>query len=836
MIVGSFGAVVTIVDRVESTETFDFISGELLVGFTDDIDVKKYQVGDFDPVLSNEITQILESINVVVVSISEGKEEKYIRLYEQSDCVRYAEKNGIISVADYPQEPNDPRWGDQYGPKNINCPEAWSYSYSTDVTIAIVDTGVDYTHEDLEGRFGGNKGYDYVSDDENPMDTNSHSHGTHCAGIAAAMTDNGKGIAGVAGKSNKIKLIAVRVLGEGGGTAADVADGIGYAASNADVISMSLGCTSHFQTIEDACDDAWDDGCILVAAAGNDGNNNDNTPHYPSNYDNVLSVAAIDSNDKRPTWSNFGSTTVDLAAPGVHILSTTKGDSYNYLSGTSMACPHVAGVCALGLARGFTRGQVMEKLETSAIDIGDNNRWQWGKVDARLGDSNSDIRVDVSINQIKLKDAIDFDNPLTLSVDESKPEWSYKIGISLEGSDDVASYTALKVEEDDLTCYDRNGDEKFNEDDFITVSNQDGTFVRDLKLNNDHGRSNNWGTEGGVISVHSLNIEKSEVGGEEILADISIKLIDADDYFLGNADIADISAKKPDNAGEPDHRIFTCTYDLLNDVLVDDGGSKKIGSGEFPRETAGWFDGSQHPGEPLTDIHEDDEWLSFTITDTYEAVEADAGGPYNGIAGVPITLIGSADNGTGPFEYSWDLDNDGQYDDATDQSVEHTFHTLGDHTIGLKVIDDFGIEDTTTTTVNIETNADPSIDSFTGETDGAYGQSYTYTVRATDNNGDHGDKLWYKIDWGDEEDTDWQGPYEPGEEFSADHSWDSRVRNLAVTAYVKDKSGDSADDSQVLRVTMPKTKSATNPLISELMSRFPFLKFFFPFLEPLLLK
>jgi len=253
------------------------------------------------------------------------------------------------------------------------------------VVVAIVDTGVDYNHPDLIDNFDVAKGYDFVNGDDDPMD--DHWHGTHCAGIVAA-DDNDFGVVGVAPGAT---LLAVKVLdSDGGGWSSDVAAGISWAASNgANVISMSLGSDSSSSVIQDACQSAYLDGVVLVAAAGNDyqrrGRREIDTVDYPARYDSVIAVGATAQNDKRASFSSTGAD-MELAAPGENIYSTVPG-GYGIASGTSMACPHVAGTAALVMASNPGMGHiaVRDLLVSTAEDLGDEGWDTWygyGLVDA----------------------------------------------------------------------------------------------------------------------------------------------------------------------------------------------------------------------------------------------------------------------------------------------------------------------------------------------------------------------------------------------------------------------------------------------------------------------
>ncbi|MCC7300799.1 MAG: S8 family serine peptidase, partial [Verrucomicrobia bacterium] len=283
--------------------------------------------------------------------------------------------------------PNDARWlsGDLWGLVKINATSAWDMTTgSTNVIVAVIDTGISLTHPDLSSNIWKNvaelngtagvdddgngfvddtTGWDFVNNDKNPDDDNSH--GTHCAGTIGAVGNNSVGVVGVCWK---VRLMALKA-GDSDGLLAisDTAEAVRYAADNgAKIISASYGGSGSSDTARDAISYANGKGVLFIAAAGNNGLDNDSTPHYPSSYDlpNVVSVAASDQSDLLASFSNYGKTSVDLAAPGVSIYSTVPGDSYEAMQGTSMATPHVAGAAALLLSAkpGLTHLQLKQAL------------------------------------------------------------------------------------------------------------------------------------------------------------------------------------------------------------------------------------------------------------------------------------------------------------------------------------------------------------------------------------------------------------------------------------------------------------------------------------------
>ncbi|WP_158056686.1 S8 family peptidase [Halorussus halophilus] len=229
--------------------------------------------------------------------------------------------------------------------------------------VAIIDTGIDSNHPDLEANIGKGRAFTGGIESSNWEDDNGH--GTHCAGIADAI-DNSQGVVGV---STEATLHAVKVLtASGSGTTSDVAAGIEYVGDQGwDVGSLSLGGGAS-QTLKDACEYAYGQGVLLVAAAGNDGPCTD-CVGYPAAYDECVAVSSTNQNDELSSFSSQGPQ-VELAAPGSNIYSTYLAGTYDTLSGTSMACPHVSGAGGQLMADGYTNTEARSRLKNTAEDIG----------------------------------------------------------------------------------------------------------------------------------------------------------------------------------------------------------------------------------------------------------------------------------------------------------------------------------------------------------------------------------------------------------------------------------------------------------------------------------
>ncbi|MBS1252828.1 MAG: Thermophilic serine proteinase [Anaerolineales bacterium] len=371
-----------------------YVEGQLLVQFgpgTSDAEKAEIHerlgaevIGEI-PALGIQILQVLEEATSMVFA------------YQAEPAVTFAEPDYMASIAGWPDgpilsaealtivaegltlQPNDPKYPDMWNLAKIKAPQGWDITVgSPTVTIAVIDTGVDETHPDLNGKLL--PGYDFVNNDGDPRD--DQGHGTHVAGTAAAVTDNGIGIAGV---SWEAKILPVKSLSASGvGAHSWIANGITWATDQgADVINMSLGGPYTSATMQQAVNYAWEHGVVVIAAAGNQNTSN---PTYPAAYENVMGVAATTPTDQKADFSNYGSY-ISVASPGIRILGPVRGGGYQAWSGTSMASPQVAGLAALvkSIHSDWTNGQIRNVIEETAVDLGVSG-WDpifgWGRIDA----------------------------------------------------------------------------------------------------------------------------------------------------------------------------------------------------------------------------------------------------------------------------------------------------------------------------------------------------------------------------------------------------------------------------------------------------------------------
>lgn len=406
-----------------------YVEGELLVKFSDRVTAQT--AARLLAANGGEVVDYFRQIDVYHVRLG-GKSsvEETLQALRAQREVEFAEPNYLYHID---VVPNDPHFSRLWGMENtgqtggladadIDASVAWEVSTgSREVVVGVIDTGIDYTHPDLadniytnpgedpwanpfdpstgngidddgNGKVDDWKGWNFYAKTNDPFDDNMH--GTHCAGTIGAIGNNGIGVAGVCWQ---VRLMPLKFLdSRGSGATSDAVSAILYAADmGVKILNNSWGGGSQSTSMENAIRYAANKGVLFVAAAGNEGNDNDLIPNYPSSYDlpNILAVAATDHSDNLAVWgdggggndddcglicatvnagvpgSNWGYKSVHLAAPGKNILSTVPGESYSSLSGTSMAAPHVAGAAALLLAINPSLNvQELRSILTSTVD------------------------------------------------------------------------------------------------------------------------------------------------------------------------------------------------------------------------------------------------------------------------------------------------------------------------------------------------------------------------------------------------------------------------------------------------------------------------------------
>lgn len=356
----------------------DFVSDRVLVKFRAGTDVAQQK--QVNQALGVSVIGEIKALDVKVMKVPAGKVAEKVQALRNNPVIEFAEPDYIATA--YITEIDDPSQTLQWGLAKIEAYEAWDFSTGdlgyvskTPIKIAILDTGVDQNHEDLSEKIIAS-----VNFTDSATSDDLYGHGTHCAGIAAAVTDNAKGVAGVGFES---QILNGKVLDDSGsGAYSWIANGITWATdSGANVISLSLGGMFGSSLLLNAVNYAWAHGVVVVAAAGNDGRSIRN---YPAYYTNCIAVAASDAADAKASFSNYGSW-VDVGAPGVGIYSTIpnhtntistdylKGQlNYGYLNGTSMATPFVAGLAGLVWATsyGADNAAVRSRIESTADPVG----------------------------------------------------------------------------------------------------------------------------------------------------------------------------------------------------------------------------------------------------------------------------------------------------------------------------------------------------------------------------------------------------------------------------------------------------------------------------------
>lgn len=360
------------------SDTLDFVPGQILVKFNPEVSLQGKQ--DRLAQVRGTIARSIDKLEVLQVEVPQGQELVILERLRAQENVAFASLNYRVHAL---ESPNDPDYSFQWGLAKIEATAAWDTTTgSNTVIIAIIDSGVDLDHPDLQANIIA--GYDYVNSDPFPDDDNSH--GTHVAGIAAAIGNNGQGVAGM---NWKARIMPLKILDHNGdGNVFDLTQAILDAADGgAQVINMSLGGSCFFNDwspVQSAVDYAASKKALVIAASGNQAAS---AVFCPGALDKVLAVGSTTETDVRSSFSNYGAD-LDLVAPGSNIYSTLPGGDYGYKSGTSMATPYVSGLAALiwSLNTSLSPEGVRETLQSTADDLGPagwDELYGHGRINAR---------------------------------------------------------------------------------------------------------------------------------------------------------------------------------------------------------------------------------------------------------------------------------------------------------------------------------------------------------------------------------------------------------------------------------------------------------------------
>lgn len=366
----------------EGSRDDPYAPAELLVTYTEDPEastedeqVREEAGAEIEEEAAKLDAQLLAFPEVEEESSEENLERKKAEL-ERDPRVESVDYNYVRETL---EAPNDPEFSQQWGLRKANFPRAWDRTRGRGAEIAILDGGADARHPDLRGKVSAQR--DFVDEDMVAEDS-SFGHGTHVAGIAAAETGNGVGIAGGCPRCN---ILVGKVVASGEGYDFDIAEGIVWATDEgAEVINLSLGAPFRSELLEEAITYATDSGVVVVAAAGNFAPFG-NPEVYPAAYPDTIAVSATDRRDERDDFSSYGDW-VDVAAPGVRVLSTLPGGEYGNDTGTSMAAPYVSALAGLLASEGLGPEEVRAGIETTAVDLGESGKDPYfghGRIDAR---------------------------------------------------------------------------------------------------------------------------------------------------------------------------------------------------------------------------------------------------------------------------------------------------------------------------------------------------------------------------------------------------------------------------------------------------------------------
>ena len=365
---------------VESSELEAFEqerSNEMIIRFHRSISEDEARTKAFE--MGQTPIDYMPELNAMLVELpSQAKPAEMMAQAAGKASVKSASPNNVFTISDY-REPDDNHYDRQWAPSTMRLPQTWrDVTGSNRVRLAVLDTGIDYTHGDLDGLVDKDSGYNFTTDDEDDF-MDRQGHGTHVAGISGALGDNEYGVAGVMWD---VELLPVKVLSDSGmGSEWQVAEGILHAAGlneespvePADVMNMSLGMHSDEtpEVMEEAVEKAAAEGVLMIAASGNSG---ERDVGYPAKFEDVVAVGALSESESGPPeiahYSSYGPE-IELAAPGTDVWSLYPEEQVAVMSGTSMAAPQVAGLAGLMISEGIPHSEVIDLMKETAFDLGD---------------------------------------------------------------------------------------------------------------------------------------------------------------------------------------------------------------------------------------------------------------------------------------------------------------------------------------------------------------------------------------------------------------------------------------------------------------------------------
>ncbi|MFX0006000.1 MAG: S8 family peptidase, partial [Candidatus Hermodarchaeota archaeon] len=488
-------------------------------------------LSEYNVDLDKEISGFNANIFYVPLNIL----DEFIIKAKSTPGIAYVEPNFYLEL-DF--VPNDEYYAsDLWALPQIGMESAWEYELgSHDVKVAIVDTGIDYTHPDLSENYV-SLGYDWVNDDNDPKD--DHFHGTHCAGTIAAVINNKIGVTGLA----NVSIFAEKAFNAiGGGSDAETSSAIKHAVDmGADIISCSWGGSSYSQILYDAIKYAADNNVMVIAAAGN---SNTDALHYPAAYQEVIAVSATDQEDNKATFSNFGDW-INISAPGVDIMSTvpyyTKNVYYMYASGTSMATPHVSGFTALLMSAYPTRSvsEIKALMYENALDLGDpgfDPYYGNGRIDG-TNIFGPDTSPPTYSNLIESADPLELGDTEVISIDVIDSSGINQVNIEFEG----LTHSMTNI-----------GGNTWQYDSWTPSSIGNYPYTISMEDNN-----NNWGSVSDSIRV----VEK----GSDITPPSYSNLIEsADPLKLGNTEVISIDVTDPSGVNQVNIEFEGLIHSMMN--------------------------------------------------------------------------------------------------------------------------------------------------------------------------------------------------------------------------------------------------------------------------------